>query len=68
MHQQTINCDKETFDTATPLYNDTLKQSNFDAKLIYEPTVEYEDNRNNSQRRHQRRNVIWYNPPYSKNV
>ena len=57
-----LSCDKETFDAASPLYNDALKQSNFDTNLAYTQTQD------NSQRRNRQRNVIWYNPPYSKNV
>ena len=53
-----LSCDKETFDTAAPLYSDALNRSNFDAKLIHESTVEYEDNRSNSQRRNRRRNEV----------
>ena len=61
-----LSCNQETFNEAAPLYNDALKRSNFDTTLMYEPTNQ--DNRINSQRRNRQRNVIWYNPPYSRNV
>ena len=52
------------------MYNDALRQSNFDATLTYEqPTSdEYNSDSNRTQRRNKQRNTIWYNPPYSKNV
>ena len=62
-----LSCNQETFNEAAPLYNGALKRSNFDTTLTYEPTNQ-DDNRINSQRRNRQRNVIWYNPPYSRNV
>lgn len=69
-----LSCNKETFDRATPLYNDALKRSNFDSNLTYEPNTDDEqttnsrNSNNETQKRNRRRNTIWYNPPYSKNV
>ena len=41
---------------------DALSKSNFNVQLEYEQ-------QNNTRKRHNRqRNVLWYNPPYSKNV
>ncbi len=57
-----LSCDRETFDNAAPLYNDALRRSNFETMLTYEePST-------NSTRRNRQRKVIWYNPPYSRNV
>lgn len=57
-----LSCNKETFDYAAPLYNNALRRSNFETTLTYEqpPT--------NTTRRSRQRNIIWYNPPFSKNV
>ena len=61
-HINKLSCNKVTFDSTAPLYNDALKQSNFNTKLSYE-----RNNRNNSSSRNRQQNVIWYNPPYSEN-
>ena len=65
MRINSLSCNKEVFYNAVPLYNHALKHSNFDFRLHYEspPT-----NRNTSTRQNRQRNVIWFNPPYSKNV
>ena len=59
------SCNKEVFYHAAPLYNHAVKQSNFDFSLHHEPPPAY---CNTSTRRNRQRHVIWFNPPYSKNV
>ena len=60
----TLSCDKGTFDAAAPEYNEALiRRSDFNAQLTYQPP-----NANTNTRRSRSRNVIWYNPPFSKNV
>ena len=54
-----LSCDEETFDAASSLYNDALKQSNFNTNLTYEPAQRNTNNRNNSQTQNRWRNVIW---------
>ena len=56
---------REVFYNAAPLYNHALKHSNFDFHLNYESPPTH---RNTSTRQNRQRNVIWFNPPYSKNV
>ena len=65
-----LSCNKQTFDASSQLYNDALRQSNFDATRTYEqPTCdENNSDSNRTQRRNRQRNTIWYNLPYSKNV
>ena len=73
-----LSCDQETFDSAAPLYENALKQSNFNVQLTYTSTNAphdqdtYPDRSNTanqtSNRRSRNRHVIWYNPPYTKNV
>ena len=58
----TLSCDKQTFEQSAPTYSDALSKSNFNAQL------EYEQQNNTSKRHNRQRNVLWYNPPYSKNV
>ena len=55
-----LSCDRQTFDQSAPTYSDALSKSNFNVQLEYEQ-------QNNTRKRHNRqRNVLWYNPPYSK--
>ena len=64
-----LSCNKQTFDDSSQLYNDALRQSNFNATLTYEQFTSNENSDSNrTQRRNRQRNTIWYNPPYSKNV
>ena len=58
----TLSCDRQTFDQSAPTYSDALSKSNFNVQLEYEQ-------QNNTRKRHNRqRNVLWYIPPYNKNV
>jgi hypothetical protein len=59
-----LSSDKPSFDSAVPLYEDALKQSNFNSSLRYDN----ETNSSKPKKRTRSRNIIWYNPPYSKNV
>ena len=58
----TLSSDKQTFEDAAPAYRNALGHSNFSHKLEYTP---HETQR---PRRNRQRNVIWFNPPFSKNV
>ena len=58
----TLSSDKQTFEDAVPAYQNALDHSNFSHKLEYSP---HETQR---LRRNMQRNVIWFNPPFSKNV
>ena len=58
----TLSSDKQTFDDAAPAYQNALGHSNFSHKLEYTP---HETQR---PRRNRQPNVIWFNPPFSKNV
>ena len=65
-----LSCNQETFETAAPIYENALRHSNFVTQLTYIEN-ESDDQTNASQTRQQRnrsRNIIWYNPPYSRNV
>ena len=63
----TLSSDRFSFDAALVLYVEALRQSNFNAKLRYNPEEEASTNRPNKER-NRRRNIIWYNPPLRKNV
>ena len=50
-----------TFNKAAPLYEKTLSEARYDVKLKYNPNKK-------TKQKNRKRNIIWYNPPYSKNV
>ena len=53
-----ISSDKEHFDKAAPIDSEALKNSVFNETLKFFPTV--------PKRGHRGRNIIWFNPPFSK--
>ena len=56
-----LSCSKKEFDKAAPAYNDALKSSNFPEQLTYNPS-------SGRMRRNRPRNILWFNPPFSKTV
>ena len=58
----TLSSDKETFQDAAPTYQTALGYSNFAHKLEYMPHVTHQSRRN------RQRNIICFNPPFSKNI
>ena len=56
-----ISSNKETFERAAPYYNNALKASGYKEKITY---VHKPINRKRSRKRQ----IIWFNPPFSKNV
>ena len=59
---QNISSDEAVFNNAKPTYEEALKSSGFETKLIY--------NRNESttRRRSRKRKIICFNPPYCQSV
>ena len=55
-----ISSDKDEFIASSQEYQNSLNEAGYDHKLIFEPR--------NEQRRNRNRKIIWYNPPFSKNV
>ena len=62
----TLCSDEKSFKTSAPLYEQALLRSNYNTKLIYSAEKPESSTQKTNQKR--RRNVIWFNPPYSKNV
>ena len=60
-----ISCDKKTFNEAAKHYQSALIQSGYTYKLNYNPQNTVPDQRPTKKRK---RKIIWFNPPYSKNV
>ena len=59
-----ISCDEATFNEAAPEYQEALRKSGYDYRLQFNPPAPSAGR----QQRTRRRNVIWFNPPYNKNV
>ena len=58
----TLSSDKQVFDDAVQTYQNALGHSNFSHKLEYMPHITQQPRRN------RQRNIIGFNPPFSKNV
>ena len=59
-----ISATKEIFDKAAPPYQEALKKSGFNYKLNYEPQSQLSSKNKNKRQR----NIIWFNPPFSRGV
>ena len=58
-----LSATKEIFDNSKVYYEDALKRSGYNGRLQFVPPQQ-----NQGRRRNRKRNIIWYNPPFSKNV
>jgi hypothetical protein len=60
-----ISSDEDSFQRAMPLYQEALTKSGYQHKLKYQqpPTSQ-----NTVNSRSRKRNMTWYNPPFSQNV
>ena len=57
-----ISCDNKAFNDITNQYQTSIKKSGYDHKLIYnkiQPT---------NKNRQRKRKIIWFNPPFNKNI
>ena len=61
-----ISFDEESFNKAAPLYQKALDDSGHKHRLEFHPPRVADPPIPNKKNRH--REIIWYNPPYSKNV
>ena len=57
-----LSSDKASFDQAVPPYQKALDESG------YHYTLHYERNKLSKRKNRQRNSILWYNPPFSKNV
>ena len=61
-----LSSDEEVFLNNIQPYREALKKSGFRDQLTYvEPKISEE---RNNEKRKRKRKIIWFNPPYSKNV
>ena len=61
-----ISYDQDSFDKAVPPYQKALNDSGYKHRLAFSPPTASEPP--NSDRKNRHRDIIWYNPPFSKNV
>ena len=57
-----LSSDKTSFDQAAPPYQEALDESGYHYTLQYEPA------KTSKRKNRQRSNILWYNPPFSKNT
>ena len=57
-----LSSNKASFDQAVPPYQKALDESGYHYTLQYEPPT------TNRRKNRQRNNIIWYNPPFTKNT
>ena len=58
-----LSASEEIFNDSVTPYQDALDKSGYKYQLKYQANI---NTANNEERR--KRNIIWFNPPYSKNV
>jgi hypothetical protein len=61
-----LSADQTIFENAAPYYNEALKASGYNQPIQYHPENKGKNVQQNSKKR--KRNIIWYNPPYSLDV
>ena len=64
----TISSNEEVFKSAVSEYEKALKDSGFEEKLAYTPDDTPEQIAEKKKKKGRKRKIIWYNPPYSKNI
>ena len=63
----TLSSDQTSFNLSAPFYQNALRRSNYNTVLQYSADENCDDTPSSTTRR-RRRKIIWFNPPFSKNV
>ena len=63
-----ISSDEAAFNEAIPPYQEALRKSGYSYTLKFTPPQQQSPESTKTEKRKRQRNIIWYNPPYSKNV
>ena len=58
------SCNEDIFRKSAPFYNSILQDCGFNENIKYCP----EESVSSRRRKNRSRNIIWYNPPFSRNV
>ena len=64
----TISSNEEVFKSAASDYEKALRDSGFEEKLTYIPADTAEQQADKKKKKHRKRKIIWFNPPYSKKI
>ena len=59
-----LSSDEQTFSSVSQIYQEALIKSGYDYKLTFKPTKQ--SKKRNSRSR--KREIVWFNPPYSTSV
>ena len=63
-----ISANEEIFTHAAPVYQEALSKNGYKHQLKYNPPDKSKDGDACSRRRTRKRNILYFNPPYSKHV
>ena len=63
----TLSSSEAMFETAVPLFQESLQRSGYDYKLKFDPTAS-EPSKKKKRNRNRNEDRIWFNPPYSATV
>ena len=64
----TISSNETIFNQSVKPYQEALHKSGYSYKLHYDPTTKHPENKSKNGKRNRRRNITWFNHPYSNNV
>ena len=67
-HLSTISSNEEVFRNAVSEYEHALRVSGFEEKLAYTPDDTAKQKADKKKKKNRKRKIIWFNPPYSKNI
>ena len=58
-----LSSNEKVFNESVPIYQEALAKSRYKHLLTFQKT-----STNNTERRQRKRNILWFNPPFSKSV
>ena len=59
-----LSSNEEMFKSVAPIYQEALRKSGYTYKLHFNPQVTH----NLAKKRNRRKDVLWFNPPFSTNI
>ena len=63
-----ISCDEAEFDKTKPAYEQALTNSGFNSTLTYTTPSQLQSSQSAKQKHQRKRNIMWFKPPFDKNV
>ena len=64
----TISSNETVFKRAAPVYQEALQRRGYTYELKYQPSTNINKHQKAKEERKRHRNLIWFNPPYNKQV